>query len=190
MTCLYMIIFLPIYKIRSIQGQNIPSNTQDSIQEHSDDLQQMSLDEQGENRQISDTKVDLILPRRRVRSINPNIKPQVGGSDGDSDCDFDCDFDDDFDNTDENFEDYSCPSFKSQIANNDQFLWILCNQGSSFGSFPDSLFSARNILGLQDRFHKFAACPKCHKLYTREREPLLSPERKILTLYICYLSIT
>ena len=37
-----------------------------------------------------------------------------------------------------------------------------------FSTFPDSLYLARNALGLKDRFHSFAACPKCHKLYNKQ----------------------
>src|ERR1043165_9742307 len=40
--------------------------------------------------------------------------------------------------------------------------------GDIFDSFPDSLYLARNELGLKDRFHSFVPCPKCHKLHNKQ----------------------
>jgi len=39
---------------------------------------------------------------------------------------------------------------------------------SNVDDFPDSLYMARKVLNLQDNFQKFAACPKCHKLYQKK----------------------
>jgi hypothetical protein len=46
-------------------------------------------------------------------------------------------------------------------------------------SFPNSLYMARKILGLVDRFVSFAACQKCHKLYKRD-DVLAQDERSIM----------
>ena len=40
--------------------------------------------------------------------------------------------------------------------------------GSKFDSFPDTLYLARKDLRLQDKFHSFAVCPNCHKLYNKQ----------------------
>jgi hypothetical protein len=46
---------------------------------------------------------------------------------------------------------------------------ILIEIGSSdFEEFFGSLYLAKNALGLKDQYHKFAACPKCHKLYNKK----------------------
>ena len=51
-----------------------------------------------------------------------------------------------------------------------QFIKLLLTEigGSNFEEFPGSLYLARNILGLKDQHHNFAACPKCHKLYNKK----------------------
>ena len=40
--------------------------------------------------------------------------------------------------------------------------------GESFRNFPNSLYLARKLLGLKDRFHIFVPCSKCHKLYQKQ----------------------
>ena len=40
--------------------------------------------------------------------------------------------------------------------------------GESFSDFSESLYKAKKILGLKDRFQSFIACNKCHKLYRRQ----------------------
>ena len=40
--------------------------------------------------------------------------------------------------------------------------------GEDFSKFPNSLYLARKILGLKDRFRILIPCPKCHKLYERQ----------------------
>jgi hypothetical protein len=40
--------------------------------------------------------------------------------------------------------------------------------GEDFSEFPNSLYLARKILGLKDRFRILVPCPKCHKLYERQ----------------------
>lgn len=51
-----------------------------------------------------------------------------------------------------------------------KFIKIVLKEigGSEFDEFPDSLYTARKKLGMQDNFHTFAACPKCHKLYKKQ----------------------
>jgi hypothetical protein len=51
-----------------------------------------------------------------------------------------------------------------------QFIKLILTEigGSDFEEFPGSLYLARNALGLKDQYHKFAACPKCHKLYNKK----------------------
>ncbi|GBC21594.2 hypothetical protein GLOIN_2v1775288 [Rhizophagus irregularis DAOM 181602=DAOM 197198] len=45
----------------------------------------------------------------------------------------------------------------------------LCEFSSDdFNDFPDSLYLTRKKLGLNDQFHSFVPCPKCHKLYKKE----------------------
>lgn len=39
---------------------------------------------------------------------------------------------------------------------------------TTFENFPATLYKTRNILNLEDRFHSFVACTKCHKLYNRQ----------------------
>ena len=41
-------------------------------------------------------------------------------------------------------------------------------RGEEFSNFPESLYVARKALGLNDRFHTFVPCPKCHKLYLKQ----------------------
>src|SRR4051812_23571158 len=50
-----------------------------------------------------------------------------------------------------------------------KFMKIVLKEigGDVFNGFPDSLYLARNELGLKDRFHSFVSCPKCHKLYNK-----------------------
>jgi hypothetical protein len=40
--------------------------------------------------------------------------------------------------------------------------------GPTFENFPDTLYRTRKILNLEDRFHRFVACTKCHKLYNKQ----------------------
>ncbi|CAB4444917.1 unnamed protein product [Rhizophagus irregularis] len=51
-----------------------------------------------------------------------------------------------------------------------QFIKLLLIEigGSNFEEFPGSLYLARNVLGLKDQHHNFAACLKCHKLYNKK----------------------
>jgi hypothetical protein len=45
---------------------------------------------------------------------------------------------------------------------------VLTEVGSEDSStFPESLYLARNVLGLKDHFQAFVPCPKCHKLYEK-----------------------
>jgi hypothetical protein len=48
-----------------------------------------------------------------------------------------------------------------------KFMKIMLKEisGYIFDNFPDSLYLARNELGLKDHFHSFVSYPKCHKLY-------------------------
>ncbi len=39
--------------------------------------------------------------------------------------------------------------------------------GEEFNTFPESLYKARNELGLKDQFQDFVSCLKCHKLYEK-----------------------
>ena len=41
--------------------------------------------------------------------------------------------------------------------------------GEDFSTFPESLYTVRNKLGLKDRFQAFVPCPKCHKLYEKDK---------------------
>ncbi|CAB4422091.1 unnamed protein product [Rhizophagus irregularis] len=52
-----------------------------------------------------------------------------------------------------------------------QFIKLLLIEigGSNFEEFSGSLYLARNILGLKDQHHNFAACLKCHKLYNKKK---------------------
>uniref|UniRef100_U9UFM0 Transposase domain-containing protein n=1 Tax=Rhizophagus irregularis (strain DAOM 181602 / DAOM 197198 / MUCL 43194) TaxID=747089 RepID=U9UFM0_RHIID len=40
--------------------------------------------------------------------------------------------------------------------------------GADFDEFPDTLYLIKKVLDLKDRFHNFAACLKCHKLYKKQ----------------------
>ncbi|GBC48175.2 hypothetical protein GLOIN_2v1775288 [Rhizophagus irregularis DAOM 181602=DAOM 197198] len=45
----------------------------------------------------------------------------------------------------------------------------LCEFSSDdFNDFPDSIYLTIKKLGLNDQFHSFVPCPKCHKLYKKE----------------------
>ena len=39
--------------------------------------------------------------------------------------------------------------------------------GEDFSTFPESLYTVRNKLGLKDQFQAFVPCLKCHKLYQK-----------------------
>lgn len=39
--------------------------------------------------------------------------------------------------------------------------------GADFNKFPDSLYSTKKVLGLNDQFYSFVPCSKCHKLYQK-----------------------
>ncbi|GET51674.1 hypothetical protein GLOIN_2v1775288 [Rhizophagus irregularis DAOM 181602=DAOM 197198] len=46
---------------------------------------------------------------------------------------------------------------------------VLTEIGSpDFDTFPDTLYLARKALNLEDRFHSFVTCSKCHKLYNKQ----------------------
>ena len=51
-----------------------------------------------------------------------------------------------------------------------QFMRLVLTEisGSDFDSFPKTLHLVRKELNLKDKFHNFAACPKCHKLYNKQ----------------------
>ena len=51
-----------------------------------------------------------------------------------------------------------------------KFISLLLKEiGSTvFENFPDTLYKTRNFLNLEDRFHSFVACTKCHKLYNKQ----------------------
>ncbi len=51
-----------------------------------------------------------------------------------------------------------------------QFMRLVLTEigGSDFDSFPKTLHLVRKELNLKDKFHSFAACPKCHKLYNKQ----------------------
>ena len=41
--------------------------------------------------------------------------------------------------------------------------------GEDFSTFPELLYTVRNKLSLKDRFQAFVPCPKCHKLYEKDK---------------------
>ena len=51
-----------------------------------------------------------------------------------------------------------------------KFMKLLLTEigSSDYGEFPNSLYTARSIMGLRDRFQTFASCSKCHKLYNKQ----------------------
>lgn len=49
-----------------------------------------------------------------------------------------------------------------------KFIKLVLNEIGNDSKFPDSLYLARKILRLKDRFQSFVPCPKCHKLYRKE----------------------
>ncbi|GET56027.1 hypothetical protein GLOIN_2v1883106 [Rhizophagus irregularis DAOM 181602=DAOM 197198] len=51
-----------------------------------------------------------------------------------------------------------------------KFIKIVLNEigGENFRTFPDSLYLAKKVLGLKDRFQRFVPCTKCHKLYNKQ----------------------
>jgi len=51
-----------------------------------------------------------------------------------------------------------------------KFMKLVLNEigGDDFSTFPDSLYMARNKLGLKDQFQALVPCPKCHKLYEKD----------------------
>ena len=40
--------------------------------------------------------------------------------------------------------------------------------GDEFRNFPNSIYLTKKALGLNDRFHHFVPCSKCHKLYQKQ----------------------
>ena len=47
---------------------------------------------------------------------------------------------------------------------------VLCEiGGDEFSPFPDSIYLAKKVIGLKDRFHCFVPFPKCHKLYQKQK---------------------
>ena len=44
---------------------------------------------------------------------------------------------------------------------------VLTEIEEDFNTFPESLYKARNALGLKDKFQTFVPCLKCHKLYEK-----------------------
>ncbi|GET66052.1 hypothetical protein GLOIN_2v1480991 [Rhizophagus irregularis DAOM 181602=DAOM 197198] len=51
-----------------------------------------------------------------------------------------------------------------------KFMKIVLNEisGENFRTFPDSLYLAKKVLGLKNRFQRFVPCTKCHKLYNKQ----------------------
>ena len=49
---------------------------------------------------------------------------------------------------------------------------VLTKIGEDFNTFPESLYKARNALGLKDKFQTFVPCLKCHKLYEKSEKLL------------------
>src|SRR3954468_2147205 len=41
-------------------------------------------------------------------------------------------------------------------------------RGDEFRNFPNSIYLTKKALGLNDRFHHFVSCSKCHKLYQKQ----------------------
>src|SRR3954467_9578083 len=61
---------------------------------------------------------------------------------------------------------------------------VLTEIEKDFNTFPESLYKARNALGLKDKFQTFVPYPKCHKLYEKsEVENFCQDE--ILTIMKC-----
>src|SRR2546429_9601063 len=44
---------------------------------------------------------------------------------------------------------------------------VLTKIEEDFNTFSESLYKARNALGLKDKFQTFVSYPKCHKLYEK-----------------------
>src|SRR5271154_214915 len=40
--------------------------------------------------------------------------------------------------------------------------------GNRFNNFPGTLYLAKKLLNIKDRFHSFVSCTKCHKLYNKD----------------------
>ena len=51
-----------------------------------------------------------------------------------------------------------------------QFMRFVLTEigGSDFESFSKTLYLVRNELNLEDKFHSFVVCLKCHKLYNKQ----------------------
>ena len=51
-----------------------------------------------------------------------------------------------------------------------KFLKLVLTEirSADFDEFPDSLYLAKNILGLKEQFHCFVVCLKCYKLYNKQ----------------------
>jgi hypothetical protein len=51
-----------------------------------------------------------------------------------------------------------------------KFIKLLLKEigSTDFDRFPDTLYLMRKELDIKDRFHSFAACSKCHKLYKQQ----------------------
>ena len=51
-----------------------------------------------------------------------------------------------------------------------KFMKIVLTEigGDSYKFFPDSLYLAKKLLGLKDKFQSFVPCTKCHKLHNKQ----------------------
>lgn len=62
-----------------------------------------------------------------------------------------------------------------------KFLKLVLTEigGADFNEFPDSLYMAKNILGLKEQFQSFVVCPKCHKLYNKQEVKKFSQDANL-----------
>jgi hypothetical protein len=108
---------------------------------------------------------------------------------------------------------YEDPNMFREYPTNERFLWILLwimnfrtkfnisetateslikfvklilteIGGDAFSDFPNSLYLAKNSLGIKDRFQSFVPCTKCHKLY-RKDEVESYRQHETLTIMKC-----